>query len=489
MRPLLPFIFSLLSVFNLRAAPPGQQDPDLRWHGEKPNILWIMIEDWSTDLSCYGTPLVHTPHIDQLAREGIRYEWAFTTSPVCSTSRSAMMTGFHQNYIGANQHRTARKKPLPHGIKPIPQLLAEAGYYTATMAGKKTDCNFTTEKKLFMGTSWKNRKAGQPFYVQATFADTHRNFVRDPERPIDADQVKVPPYYPDLPLVRRDWANGLETAQVVDRKVGSMLRQLDEDGLAESTLVIFIGDHGRCHIRGKQFLYEPGVRIPLIIRWPKHIQPGSVSGELVSSLDICQTIVQLAGAKPGHPLQGKYLFGKDLPEREYVHFNRDKMDDTHDAMRAVRSRRYKLIHNLMPERAYCQLNAYKERQYPILALMNVLNIEGKLNPVQARFMAASKPEFELYDLRNDPHEINNLAGEPRQAKIQAELMAEITAWRKVNDAGVTEEFRRGGWSATYPTKSLEEWQAELKTWEQAILVEGKASRGGKKKKKKKAKPE
>ncbi|MFP6904584.1 MAG: sulfatase-like hydrolase/transferase, partial [Verrucomicrobiota bacterium] len=235
MRPLLPFIFSLLSVFNLRAAPPGQQDPDLRWNGEKPNILWIMIEDWSTDLSCYGTPLIHTPHIDQLAGEGIRYEWAFTTSPVCSTSRSAMMTGFHQNYIGANQHRTARKKPLPHGIKPIPQLLAEAGYYTATMAGKKTDCNFTTEKKLFMGTSWKNRKAGQPFYVQATFADTHRNFVRDPERPIDADQVKVPPYYPDLPLVRRDWANGLETAQVVDRKVGSMLRQLDEDGLAEST--------------------------------------------------------------------------------------------------------------------------------------------------------------------------------------------------------------------------------------------------------------
>ncbi|MFP6903776.1 MAG: sulfatase/phosphatase domain-containing protein, partial [Verrucomicrobiota bacterium] len=301
--------------------------------------------------------------------------------------------------------------------------------------------------------------------------------------------VKVPPYYPDLPLVRRDWANGLETAQVVDRKVGSMLRQLDEDGLAESTIVIFIGDHGRCHIRGKQFLYDPGVRVPLIIRWPKHIQPGSVSGELVSSLDICQTIVQLAGAKANHPLQGKYLFGKDLPEREYVHFNRDKMDDTHDAMRAVRSRRYKLIHNLMPERAYCQLNAYKERQYPILALMNVLNIQGKLNPVQARFMAASKPEFELYDLRDDPHEINNLAGEPRQAKIQAELMAEITAWRKVNDAGVTEAFRKGGRAATYPTRSLEEWQAELKTWEQAILVEGKASRGGKKKKKKKAKPE
>lgn len=458
-------------------------DSENIWHGERPNILWILIEDWSTDLSCYGTPLVHTPNIDRLAADGIRFERAYTTAPVCSSSRSAMMTGFHQNYIGANQHRTSGKKPLPYGIKPIPHLLEEVGYYTATMVGSKTDCNFTTARKLFMGKHWNGRAAGQPFYVQATFGGTHRNFVRDPLRPIDADQVELPPYYPDLPLVRRDWANGLETVQVVDRQVGQLLQQLEDDGLADNTIVFFIGDHGRCHIRGKQFLYEGGVHIPLIVRWPGHIKPGSVSSELISTLDICRTIVKLAGAKPAHELHGLYLFGEELPTREYIHFNRDKMDSTHDAMRAVRDDRYKLIHNLMPERPYCQLNEYKERQYPILALMNVLNMQGKLNPVQARFMAATKPEFELYDLVGDPHEINNLADNPEYAEIKAKLLAEINRWREeVRDVGVTEAFRNGGWSAEYPTKSQEAWQGILDQWEQALLVEGKASRGGRKKK-------
>ena len=467
---------------SLLADEASLQDAAHKWQGQRPNILWIMIEDWSADLSCYGTPLVDTPNIDKLANEGIRFERAYTTSPVCSTSRSAMMTGFHQNYIGAHQHRTKDKKPLPYGIKPIPHLLEEVGYYTATMIGGKTDCNFTTPRKLFMGKHWRERKAGHPFYVQATFGGTHRSFVRDPERPIDADKVKLPPYYPDLPLVRRDWANGLETVQVVDRQVGKLLRQLEDDGLADNTIVFFIGDHGRCHIRGKQFLYEGGVRIPLIVRWPNHIEPGSVSKELVSSLDICQTIVKLAGARPAHDLHGHYLFGEEVPAREYVHFNRDKMDSTHDAMRAVRSERFKLIHNLMPERAYCQLNEYKERQYPILALMNVLNIAGKLNPIQARFMASRKPEYELYDLQNDPHEVNNLAGDPDHAEIQAKLLAEIVRWRTaIEDVGVTDEFRKGGWSADYPTKSLEEWQSVLKEWEQALLVDGKASRGGGKK--------
>ena len=470
---------------SLLADKASLQDPEGRWHADRPNVLWIMIEDWSTDLSCCGTPLVHTPNIDRLAADGIRFERAYTTAPVCSTSRSAMMTGFHQNYIGAHQHRTRDKQPLPYGIKPIPHLLEEAGYYTATMVGAKTDCNFTTPRKLFMGKSWRERGEDQPFFVQATFAGTHRSFVRDPQRPIDADKVELPPYYPDLPLARRDWANGLETVQVVDRKVGELLQQLEDDGLADNTIVFFIGDHGRCHIRGKQFLYEAGVRVPLIVRWPRRIKPGSVSSELVSTLDICQTIVRLAGAKPAHELHGLYLFGADLPERKYVHFNRDKMDDTHDAMRAVRSDRYKLIHNLMPERPYCQLNEYKERQYPILALMNVLNIEGKLNPVQARFMAAGKPEFELYDLENDPHEIDNLADDPQHAKVKAELLAEIDRWREeVRDIGVTEEFRNGGWSSDYPTKSLQEWQSILDEWEQALLVEAKASRGGRKKKKK-----
>lgn len=474
---------SLCAAPSLFADEANLQDVQHKWYGQRPNVLWIMIEDWTTDLSCYGTPLVHTPNIDKLASEGIRFERAFSTAPVCSTSRSAMMTGFHQNYIGAHQHRTSNKQPLPFGIEPIPQLLEDVGYYSALMINNKTDCNFTTPHKLFKGDHWKDRAADQPFFAQATFGGTHRAFVRDPERPIDADQVVLPPYYPDVPLVRRDWANGLESVQVVDRQVGKLLKQLDDDGLAANTIVVFIGDHGVCHIRGKQFLYESGVRIPLIVRWPKHIQPGSVSNELVSSLDICQTIVKLAGAKPRHELQGLYLFGAEVPARKYIHFNRDKMDETHDAMRAVRSDRFKLIHNLMPERAYCQLNEYKEKQYPMLALMNVMNMQGKLNAAQAKFMAATKPEFELYDLQNDPHEISNLADDPQFAEVKAELLTEINRWRAaVKDVGVTEEFRRGGWSDKYPTRTLEEWQGELKEWEQALLVDGMASRGGNAKK-------
>ncbi len=184
----------LCTTSGIFADEASLQDATGKWSGEKPNILWILIEDWSADLSCYGTPLVHTPNIDKLADDGIRFERAYTTAPVCSSSRSAMMTGFHQNYIGAHQHRTSNKKPLPYGIKPIPHLLEEVGYYTATMAGSKTDCNFTTSKKLFMGKNWSDRAEGQPFYVQATIAGTHRSFVRDPLRPIDADKVKVPLY-------------------------------------------------------------------------------------------------------------------------------------------------------------------------------------------------------------------------------------------------------------------------------------------------------
>ena len=160
----------------------------------RPNIIWICIEDWSADLSCYGTKGIHTSPVDKLASEGIRYENAFTTSPVCSTSRSAMMTGFHQNCIRAHQHRTHEKKPLPHGIKPVPHLFLEAGYYTAIMTCK-TDCSFVPNirDELFTGTDWKERKEGQSFFARVTFGGTHRSWNRAPQRPISTKDVELPP--------------------------------------------------------------------------------------------------------------------------------------------------------------------------------------------------------------------------------------------------------------------------------------------------------
>jgi N-sulfoglucosamine sulfohydrolase len=435
---------------------------------ERPNFLWIMLEDWCPDLSCYGTKGVYTPHIDQLAREGIRFTRAFTTAPVCSASRSAMMTGHYQNYNGGNQHRTRGKQPLPYGIKPIPHILEEAGYYTALGCGLsgKTDCNFTTARKLFMGKHWRDRKPGQAFYAQATEPGTHRSWQRDPERPIDEKLVELPPYYPDVPMMRRDWANGLEQAQLSDRKVGKLLAELERDGLKENTVVILIGDHGRCMPRGKQFLYDGGLHIPMIIRWPGQVKAGQVCDDLVMSIDICQTILDMAGVKAPHPLQGMNLFDPAIRLRQAIFAARDKMDDTHDAMRAIRTRDFKYIHNLMPERPYMQFNAYKEKQYAPVALLNVMSMRGELNEVQARFMASEKPVEELYDLKNDPFETKNLAGDSPYAAVKKDLRQQLDAWRKqVKDKGVTKAFRTGGWPATYPTKTLEQWEEILEKWE------------------------
>ncbi|MEM1293962.1 MAG: sulfatase [Verrucomicrobiota bacterium] len=488
----MPF-FVVATAFLLLSFPLSAAD-------DRPNILWITIEDWSTDLSCYGTKGVHTPHVDKLAAEGMRYENAFTTSPVCSTSRSAMMTGFHQNYIKANQHREHNKAPLPYGIKPIPHLMAEAGYYTAIMSWK-TDCNFVPNQReeLFTGTDWSERDPGQPFFARITFGGTHRSWKRDTERPIATSDVELPPYYPDNEFCRRDWANGLEQMQLVDREVGALLERLEKEGLADNTIVIFIGDHGRCHIRGKQFLYDGGIQIPMILRWPGTIEPGQVSHDMVMSIDLCATILEAAEFEAPVPLHGRSLFGAEVKNREYIFSARDKMDETHDSMRAIRSHTHKLIHNLMPERPWCQYNRYKEGAYPMLAEMNVLHLQGKLNPVQARFFAATKPEFELYDLENDPHEVNNLADEPAHAEIKAKLLAELRNWREnvIEDQGVSAEFRADavfpesspssqvddwveanqdnydfnvcGWPAWYPTRSLEDWQDARKLWEPYVM--------------------
>ena len=434
---------------------------------DRPNVLWITIEDWSPDLSCYGTKGIQTPHVDKLASEGMLFKTAFTTSPVCSTSRSAMMTGFHQNYIGANQHRTDDKKALPFGIRPIPHLFADAGYFTAIMS-RKLDCNFLpdTHNELFMGKDWKERKPDQPFFARITFAGTHRKWNRDPERPIDIADIELPPYYPDTPFVRRDWANGLEQMQLVDREVGELLKRLDDEGLAENTLVFFIGDHGRCHIRGKQFLYDEGTQIPMIMRWPRKVEAGQTNSDLVMSIDICATILEAAGIKAPVPLHGQSLFSDEVKNRKYTFAARDKMDDTHDAMRSIRSKDHKLILNLMPERPYCQFSHYKEGAYPVLAEMNVLNLQGKLTREQAAFMAATKPEIEMFDLKKDPHEVHNVADDPNYKDVKKELLAQLDNWRTnvIKDKGVTDEFRGAGlFPDSCPTPTVGEWVEQNKT--------------------------
>ena len=438
---------------------------------ERPNIIWLMLEDWSPDLGCYGTKGIETPHVDRLAASGEMYLNDFCTAPVCSSSRSAMITGFHQNYVGGHQHDTKGddRKPLPYGIKPFPVLLRDAGYFTALMISEKTHHNFDADLG-FMGADWNERANGQPFFAQITLTGTHRPWSRDPINPIDPADIELPPYYTDTPLNRRDWANGLEQMQICDREVGALVQRLEDEGLSDNTVIFLIGDNGRCHIRGKQFLYEPGLQVPLIVNWPDQVKPGQVRSELVQMIDVTATILDAAQVTPPYELHGKNLWSEEIKNRDHIFAARGRMGLTHDASRTVRGHRYKLIHNLMPERAWLQYSGYKEDNYPMLAEMSVLFLEGKLNADQAKFFATSKPEFELYDLAEDPHELENLADSSALAAVKTDLLTRLNDWREfIRDEGVSDEFRYGGRPDTYPTRSLEGWKARQAAWQSYVF--------------------
>ena len=415
----------------------------------RPNILWLIGEDMCPDLGCYGNELVYTPNIDKLASQGVRFTNAFTTAPVCSASRSAFMTGMYQTTIGAHNHRSHRRDGyrLPPGVHLITDYFRKAGYFTANVTTAapgvkgtgKTDFNFTVENP-FDGMDWNQREEGQPFYAQINFKEAHRVFKSDPEHPIDPDKVNLPPYYPDHPIARKDWALYLETIQNLDKKIGAVLQRLEDEGLADNTVIFFLGDHGRAHVRGKQFLYDGGIHIPLIIRWPGTLKAGTVSDELISAIDIAATSLWIAGIKPPENMQGQIFLGAKAKKRDYIVAARDRCDETVDRIRCIRSKRYKYIRNFYPDRPYTQLNRYKECQYPVLRLMRRLHAAGKLTPAQDRFMADTRPPEELYDLQADPFEIHNLASSPEHQAILKEMRSTLDEWiRKTKDKGEEKE--------------------------------------------------
>lgn len=402
---------------------------------ERPNILWIDTEDLSPDIGCYGEPLVKTPNIDKLAGDGVRFTNAFVTAPVCSASRSAVVTGMYQTSIGIHHHRSNRDNPLPDGIEIFTHYLRKAGYFTcngqALTDGRKgkLDYNFKMDfDEAFDGTDWSQRKPGQPFFAEMHFSETHRAFHKDLNNPINPDDVELPPYYPDHPIARLDWALYLEDVQNLDIKVGKLLQRLEDEGLADNTIVFFWGDHGRPMVRGKQFLYEGGIHIPLIVRWPGKIKPGTINDNFVSTIDLAPTWLTLAGIEPPEHMQGQNLLDPDAPERDCIFAARDRCDETDDRIRCVRTKQYKYIRNFFPERPYTYFNAYKKQAYPVLTLMQMLYEKGDLPPEQARFMEPTRPTEELYDLQKDPHEVHNLADDAEYKQILSELRAKLDKW-------------------------------------------------------------
>jgi len=408
-----------------------------------PNILWLIAEDLGVELGCYGNKLVHTPNLDNLAGEGARYTNAFTTAPVCSASRSGFMTGMYQTSIGAHNHRSHRRDGyrLPDGVHVITDYFRQAGYFTANVRTAapgvrgtcKTDFNFNVEKP-FDGTDWNQRRDGQPFFAQVNFSETHRRFKKARENPVDPQKVTLPPYYPDHAIAREDWALYLDTVGYLDAKVGAVLKRLEEEGLADTTIVFFFGDHGRAHVRGKQWLYDGGIHIPLIVRIPErfrprgHGEPGTVCDDLISAIDIAASSLAWAGTKLPTKMEGRPTLFPGVDQREFIVAARDRCDETVDRIRCVRTKRYKYIRNFYPDRPYTQPNRYKERQYPVLGLLKQLHSKGKLTPVQELFMAARRPPEELYDLTTDPHEVSNLADSPRCQQVLKDLRAKLAGW-------------------------------------------------------------
>jgi N-sulfoglucosamine sulfohydrolase len=422
---------------------------------KRPNVLWLVAEDFGVELGCYGTPEVWTPNLDKLAADGMRFTRAYTTAPVCSPSRSALMTGMYQTTIGAHNHRSHRDDgyKLPPGVRLLNDWLRDAGYFTANLrelppelgfkGAGKNDWNFTYEGRPWDSDRWDDLKAHQPFYAQINFKETHRTFV-SPKR-ADPAKVVIPPYYPDHPVTREDWAKYLDAATELDEKVGRVLRRLEADGLAENTVVVFFGDNGQAHVRGKQFVYESGLHVPLIIYWPKNFpapknfRVGAVSDQLVESIDWSATTLSIAGVAKPKGLQGRVLFGEraEAP-REYAFGARDRCDETVFRLRTVRDKQYRYIRNFTPERPFLQPNEYKRRQYPVWTLLPQLAAEGRLTPAQAALVAPSMPPEELYDLDADPHEINNLvtSTKPEHKAALKRLRAALNKWiNETNDQG------------------------------------------------------
>ncbi len=398
---------------------------------DRPNILWIISEDTCPDFGCYGERLVHTPNVDRLAAEGARFTNAFTATPVCSTSRSSFMTGVHCTSFGAHHHRSHRGDgfTLPSDIHVFTHYLRQAGYFTAITHGRKTDWNFKPHGKPYDSNKWDDLKSHQPFFAQVQFSETHRGFKRCKDHPVDPDKVTVPPYYPDHPVTRKDWARYLETVNVLDQKIGKVLERLERDGLAENTIVFYFADHGRPHVRGKQWLYEGGIHIPLVVRWPKHIQPGTVVEELVSAVDFAPSVLDLARAAVPKHMHGRIFLGpRKQGEPDSIIASRHRCDETVDGIRCVRTRRWKYIRNRMPDRPYAQFNRYKQRSYPVMRLLWQLHADGNLEPAQARFMAPSRPPEELYDLQADPSEIENLADAPEHQDTLERLRQRLDQW-------------------------------------------------------------
>ncbi|MFM7591738.1 MAG: sulfatase [Isosphaeraceae bacterium] len=427
----------------------------------RPNILWFVVDDMSANFSCYGEKLIETPAVDRLAREGTRFANAFVTAPVCSPCRSALITGMYQTSIGSHHHRSGRateKIHLPEGVKPLPEIFQNAGYYTCIGSGLKNDTQTTAKKKrqattlgktdynfewkptIYDSSDWSGRQHDQPFFMQVQLSggklrggtDTAAQKLSGQAKTafgkaISPDEVTLPPYYPSDPVNRRDWAAYLDSVRFTDQHVGKVIERLKNEGLYENSLVILMTDHGISHARGKQFLYDEGTHIPFIIRGPG-ISGNRVRNDLIEHIDMAAISLAAAGIAIPRKMQAKNNMSPEYKPRDAVFAARDRCDETVERIRSVRTADYLYIRNFYPSRPHLQPNAYKDNKSIVISI-RALHEAGKLSPLAEKLLfAPTRPPEELYLWQTDRFQVNNLAADPAHSEALKSLRARLGKW-------------------------------------------------------------
>jgi uncharacterized sulfatase len=442
-------IVSSMAIFAVSANAAG-----------RPNILWITCEDTSPTLGCYGDAFAVTPNLDRLAAEGVRYTRAFSVCGVCAVGRTSLITGMYPVSLGSQHMRC--QTTLPDNVKCFSELLRTAGYYCTNNV--KTDYNFPVPKDAWDECSrtahWRNREPGQPFFAVFNFTVSHESQIRCSDAQYekhmegiprewrhDPAKVTVPPFHPDTPEVRRDWARYYDVVTAMDRQAGEILDALDADGLAGETIVFFYGDHGVGLPRCKKWIYDCGSQVPLIVRFPEPYkqwspgEPGSPIDRLVSFVDFGPTVLSLAGVELSPTMQGIPFLGDTAgPPRDYIYLMRSRMAERYELVRGVRDSRYLYLRNYMPHLTYSQHISYTY-EMPMMQAWDRLYCEGKLSGPPALWFRQTKPLEELYDTEKDPYQIHDLAGDPAYKPVLERMRAEHRRWLlEVRDLGFLPEY-------------------------------------------------